>query len=208
MDAGVLVCGGESTRFGEADKVCTHLREKPLVRHVADRLEPVVDELVVNCREDQFESIQTAMDGYRLPVRYAFDEVADAGPLHGIGRGMAATDAEYAVVVACDMPFVDPSFVQYLFRVARTCEGAIPRHGEGNWYQPLQAVYKVESMRRAIETATAEGIDRPINAAKKLDFVTVEGEELWSATGEWTFFNVNTTEDLDRALSRLDQRPS
>lgn len=204
MAAGVLVCGGESTRFGDADKVCTPLAGKPLVRHVADRLEPVIDELVVNCREDQLADLEAAMEGYRHPVTFALDEQEDAGPLHGIGRGLSATDAEYAVVVACDMPFVDPSFVQYLFRQAAGRDGAIPRQGEGNWYQPLQAVYRVEAMAEAVRASEREGIDRPINAAEKLDFVTVEGDALAAVTGDWTFFNINTREDLERALDRLD----
>ena len=206
MRAGVLVCGGGSTRFGDEDKVCASLAGKPLVRHVADRLRPVVDELVVNCREEQLEAIEDALEGYPLEVSFAFDERADSGPMHGIGRGLAETTTEYAVVVACDMPFVDPSFVQYLFRQAADREGAIPRYGEGDWYQPLQAVYEVASMVEAVREAEAEGIDRPIDAARKLDFATVEGEELWSNTGEWTFFNVNTKADLDEARSRLDAR--
>jgi len=203
MAAGVLVCGGASTRFGDEDKVCYPLAGKPLVRHVADRLEPVIDELVVNCRGSQRPALEAALDGYARPVQYALDEVEDAGPLHGIGRGLAETESEWAVVVACDMPFVDPSFVQYLFRRATEREGAIPRYGEGDWYQPLQAVYDVAAMRRAVAATEAAGQDRPIHAVNRLDVITVEGETLWAQTGDWTFFNVNTREDLERARARL-----
>lgn len=204
MAAGVLVCGGGSTRFGDADKVCYPLAGKPLVRHVADRLVPVVDELVVNCRADQHEALREALDGYPHEVTYAFDEQADAGPLHGIGQGLGATDAAYAIVVACDMPFVDPGFVEYLFEVAEGHEAAIPRQGEERWFQPLQAVYHVDAMLDAIDAAEREGIDRPINAARKLDFVTVEGEELRDRADEWTFFNVNTRADLEEAAVHLE----
>jgi len=204
MHAGVLVCGGKSTRFGDDDKVRAPLAGKPLIRRVADGIEPAIDELVVNCREAQWEAIEVALDGYGHEVTPAFDGRPDAGPMHGIKQGLEATNAEYAVVVACDMPFVDPNFVRYLFRRAQNHEGAIPRYGEGGWYQPLQAVYEVAAMVAAIREAEAEGIDRPINAARKLDFVTVEGEELWSTTDEWTFFNVNTTADLEEALAHLE----
>jgi molybdopterin-guanine dinucleotide biosynthesis protein A len=206
MAAGVLVCGGASTRFGDADKVCFPLAGKPLVRHVADRLAPIIDELVVNCREDQRGAIQDALRDYDHPVTYAFDEQPDAGPLHGIDRGLSAVDSTYAVVVACDMPFVDPAFVEHLFAVAEDREGAIPRYGDEGWYQPLQAVYHVEAMRAAVAAAEAEGIDRPIEAARKVDFETVEGEALWERADEWTFFNVNTREDLAEAESHLASR--
>ncbi len=204
MAAGVLVCGGGSTRFGEADKVCADLAGRPLVRHVAEGIEPTIDELVVNCRESQRECIEDAMAGYTHPVSYVFDDLEDAGPLYGIKRGLDATDAEYAIVVACDMPFVDPDFVDYLFERAGGHEVAIPRHGEGNWYQPLQAVYRVESMRGAIETAIARGADRPIQPVLELDTVTVDEVDLPEEVTAHTFFNVNTREDLDRAHDLLE----
>jgi molybdopterin-guanine dinucleotide biosynthesis protein A len=204
MVAGVLVCGGGSTRFGEADKVCADLAGRALVRHVADRIEPVVDELIVNCRGSQRECIERAMAGYTHPVSYVYDEREDAGPLHGIERGLGATAAEYAVVVACDMPFVDPGFLETLLDRVAGHEVAIPRHGAGNWYQPLQAVYRVSAMQAAIESALASGAERPIEPALALDSVTIEGEDLWANAEEHTFFNVNTREDLETARELLD----
>ncbi|MFB6109334.1 MAG: molybdenum cofactor guanylyltransferase [Halodesulfurarchaeum sp.] len=206
MEAGVLVCGGESTRFGEADKVCADLAGRPLVRHVADRIEPHVDELVLNCRESQSGCIESALEGYPSPVIYAYDDREDAGPMYGMRRGLGATEADYAVVVACDMPFVDPDFVAALFELAAGREGAIPRYGEGDWYQPLQAVYRVGPMIEAIDAAIAEGIERPIRPALQLDAVTVTDAELEELASERTFFNVNTREDLERAHELLESR--
>lgn len=203
MAAGVVVCGGGSTRFGEADKVCAELDGRPLVRHVADRIAPVVEDLVVSCREPQVGCIKAALDGYEHPVSYVFDAEADAGPLHGIKRGLSATDAEYAVVVACDMPFVDTDFLGTLLERAQDHEVAIPRQGDGNWYQPLQAVYQVEPMLTAIDAAFEEGNSRPIKPALALDHVTVEGEDLDSVVSELTFFNVNTRADLAEAEDHL-----
>lgn len=197
MDAGVLVCGGGSTRFGDADKVCAELAGTPLVRRVAEAVAPVVDELVVSCREAQAPAIEAALEGCSRPVSYVFDAREDAGPLHGIERGLETTDAEFAVVVACDMPFVETEFLRTLFDRARDHEVAIPQQGEGNWYQPLQAVYRVAPMLAAIERAREDGVSRPIEPALNLDAVTVRLEDL-PAT-ERTFFNVNTREDLDEA---------
>lgn len=204
MAAGVLVCGGGSTRFGSEDKVCAELAGRPLVRHVADRILPVIDELVVNCRDSQVACLTEALSDYPHPVTFACDEHEDAGPLHGIERGLEATDAELAVVLACDMPFVDPEFLRTLFDRVEGHEVAIPRHGEGNWYQPLQAVYRVSSMRSAIEDALEAGVERPIKPALALDSVTVEGGDLWEHAHEHTFFNVNTRADLETAEAILD----
>lgn len=197
MPAGVLVCGGESTRFGSADKVCANLAGTPLVAHVAEAVAPVVDELIVSCRAEQADAIEVALDALDLPLSFVYDARADAGPLHGIERGLSETDAEYAVVVACDMPFVETDFLRTLLEAAEGHEAAIPQQGEGNWYQPLQAVYRVQPMLAAIEAAREDEIARPIEPALSLDAVTVRLEDL--ATSERTFFNVNTREDLEAA---------
>ncbi|MFW6384575.1 MAG: molybdenum cofactor guanylyltransferase [Halodesulfurarchaeum sp.] len=202
MRAGVILCGGTSTRFGETDKASRLLAGKPLVRHVADRLFPVIDEVVVSCRREQTDTLEDALVGYDRPVRFAYDERADAGPLHGIGRALSETDATYVVVVACDMPFVDPSFVRHLFETAEERDGAIPRTDDG-WYQPLLAVYRSPAVLTAIRRASRMGVDRPIEAVQSLDYVVVADDDLESVTDDWTFFNVNTPEDLERARNRL-----
>ncbi len=203
MVAGVLVCGGRSTRFGDQDKVCTALDGTPLVRHVADRIAPVIDSLVVNCRRSQATCIENALTDYPHPTTYAYDDREDAGPLYGIGRGLTATDEDVAVVVACDMPFVDPDFLATMLHRLEGHDVVIPRHGEGNWYQPLQAAYRVSAMVSAVDRALEEGVERPIQPALSLDAVTIEAEELWQHADEHTFFNVNTRSDLQTAATIL-----
>ena len=205
MDAGVLVCGGGSTRFREADKVCADLAGKPLVRHVAEAVAPVVDELVVSCRAEQAEAIEAALENCSRPVSFVFDAHDDAGPLHGIERGLERTDAAFAAVVACDMPFVETEFLRTLLDLARDHEAAVPQQGEEEWYQPLQAVYRVGPMRAAIERAREDGVSRPIKPALALDAVTVRLEDT-SATDR-TFFNVNTRGDLEKANEILAAEP-
>ncbi|MFB6114271.1 MAG: molybdenum cofactor guanylyltransferase [Halodesulfurarchaeum sp.] len=202
MRAGVVLCGGKSTRFGTEDKACSPLAGTPLVRHVADRIAPVVDELVVSCRREQRSAIQSALEGYPLPVRFALDENADQGPLHGMCRGLSETDASSAAVVACDMPFVDPGFLSSLFDLAAESDGAIPRTSDG-WYQPLQSVYRVAPTVDAIRSARANGVERPIEAIESLDYVVIEGADLDALASDWTFFNVNTRADRDVAAKRL-----
>jgi len=128
MPTGAIVAGGRSTRFGDADKSVAELRGVPMIRRVANRLagvddpvppgadraaggNPVVDDLVVNCRPDQRDVIGAAMEGFPLPIRWALDDDVDQGPMAGIRTACRATPGEYVLVVACDMPFVDPGFV-------------------------------------------------------------------------------------------------
>ncbi len=176
-----------------------------MVRHVADRLASVVDSLVVNCRADQRGRIEDALDGYPLPVRFAVDEATDEGPMAGIGTGLRAVESEYAVVVACDMPFVDPGVVSYLFERAAGHDAAVPKLDDG-WYQTTQAVYRADAMADACEAALAAGEHKILAPLDRLDWVVVGEAGLRERGSLDTFENVNTREELRAAEERLRRR--
>lgn len=201
--AAVIVAGGRSERFGDADKAVADLAGTPMVRRVADRLASVVDELVVNCRPDQVEAISEALSGYPHPVTYAEDGVTDQGPMAGIGTGLRAVDAEYAVVVACDMPFLDPGFLAHLFERAAGHDAAVPRLGE--YYEPIHAVYRAAAMADACEAALAGGSHRVIAPFEYLeDIAVVEEAEVERHGSRDSFRNLNTRAEVAAAAAEFD----
>jgi molybdopterin-guanine dinucleotide biosynthesis protein A len=192
--AAVVLAGGGSTRFGEADKALASLLGVPMVDHVAARLAPVVDEVLVNCRERQRDALAAAVPDARLAV----DAEPDRGPLYGIRTGLEATVADHVAVVGCDMPLVDPTFVDALLGFLGDAEAAIPRRADG-WFVPTQAAYRREAMLDAA-TAALEGDDgRVLAATDRLDVRVVEEAEAMALADEHTFFDANTREDLARA---------
>jgi molybdopterin-guanine dinucleotide biosynthesis protein A len=201
MRAGAIVAGGRSTRFGDSDKAVADLAGTPMIRRVADRLGRVVDELVVNCRNDQVEAIEAALSDHTLDPEFALDEDPDQGPMAGIGTALGAVESEYAAVVACDMPFVDSPFVEYLFERAESHEAAVPRPDE--WFQTTQAVYHADAMADACRRALDRGEHRIVEALFELDYVVVEREEVFEHTTEATFQNLNTREEFEAAAERL-----
>lgn len=203
MNSGVIVAGGRSTRFGEADKAVADLAGTPMIRRVADRIAPVVDELVINCRPAQTDAIRSAMDGYPLAVAYAEDDVPDRGPVAGIRNGLAAATGQYAFVVACDMPFVDPDLANYLFERATSHDAAVPRR-ESGWYETTQAVYRVTAMRGACESTLEEENPRILDPLEELDYVVVEESEFSAIASAETFENVNTREEFEAARDRVE----
>jgi len=199
---GVIVSGGQSTRFGEADKAVAELAGTPMIRRVADRLETVVDALVVNCREDQRGAIGAAMDGYSLPVTFAIDEQPDLGPMAGIYTGLRAAESEYAAVVACDMPFVDPAFLECLFERADGHDAALARLEDG-WFQTTQAVYRAGAMADACEAALERGDRRILDPLEDLEYAVVPEAEVREVTTLETFRNLNTVEEFERAETEI-----
>ena len=201
MRTGVIVAGGRSTRFGEADKAVADLAGIPMIRRVADRLADAVDELVVNCRRDQRAAIAAAMEGYPHPIRVAEDETTDRGPTAGIERGLRAAAGEYAAVVACDMPFLDSDFVAYLFGRAAGHDAAVPRRGE--YAEPTHAVYRTGAMADACEAALARGESRNVAPLSALDCVYVDESEIAAEADPETFENLNTREAFEAAAERF-----
>ena len=226
MTTGVILAGGRSTRFGDVDKAVAELAGVPMIRRVADRLtgtddpippgsdrasggDPVVDELVISCRPDQRDAIAAALDGVPLSVRWALDGVPlsvrwaldaepDLGPVAGIRNACRTASAEYVAVTACDMPFVDPAFLDTLVGDAAGREGAVPRLDD-RWFQTTQAVYHASAMATACDRALARGERKLLAPLDELDRVVIDGETVRARTTERTFTNVNTREELAEA---------
>ncbi|QLG27776.1 molybdenum cofactor guanylyltransferase [Halorarum halophilum] len=203
----VVIAGGRSTRFGDRDKAVAPLAGTPMIRRVADRLLDATDRLVVNCRPDQRDAIANALDSYPNPVQYAEDEDPDLGPMAGIRTGLRGVEGwggpdALAFVVACDMPFVEPSLVEYLFDRAADHDAAVPRLDD-EWFQTTQAAYRAGPMADACDDALAAGEGKIIAPLFELDYVVVEDDEALEYADESTFENINTEEEFEAAERRL-----
>ncbi|WP_336036926.1 molybdenum cofactor guanylyltransferase [Halobacterium yunchengense] len=202
MHSAVVLAGGRSTRYGDGDKALADLAGVPMLRRVADRLAGATDELVVNCRRDQRDAHVDALDGYPDPVRVAEDPEPDEGPMAGIAAGLRAADGEYAVVVACDMPFVDPDVVEFLFERADGHDAAVPELDDG-WYQTTQAVYRADAMAAACERALERGDRKILAPLDDLDWVAVPESAVAAVGDVETFENLNTREAVADAAERF-----
>ncbi|MFB6120731.1 MAG: molybdenum cofactor guanylyltransferase [Halobacteriaceae archaeon] len=192
---GVVLAGGRATRFGDADKAVVALDGTPLVARVADRLAPVVDELVVNCRREQASAIRSAL-GPR-DYRIATDPVPDRGPVAGLRTGLRVARGWTAAVAACDLPALDPAFLDSLFADARGESGVVPVV-EGH-RQPLAAVYRVVPTVEACDATMATGARSLRAMLDHLDPREVPEATVRERTAPATFCNVNRREDLMRA---------
>lgn len=197
----IVLAGGRSRRFGEGDKALADLAGKPLVRHGADRCGEVTDRTVVNCRPDQHEALAAAFEDHESPVSFAIDDVTDAGPIAGMAEGLQVAESEYALVLACDLPFVESALAEVLFELASVRDGAVPRL-DGR-LQPTCAVYRVEPTLAACRQLLEDGERRTMALVDRLSVRTVEEGALPEDAGPGSFLNVNTRAALERAQRRL-----
>jgi molybdopterin-guanine dinucleotide biosynthesis protein A len=109
--AGIILAGGRSRRMGR-DKALLGLpgnSSLTFVGHLSSIFTSLCPEVLVVARNEA-----DAAD-YMLPgVRVVIDKVPDCGPLMGLYSGLSVIYAQRALVVAVDMPFVQPALVSFM----------------------------------------------------------------------------------------------
>jgi len=126
----IILAGGKSTRIG-TDKACLRLSGlTPLINRVAERLRGLSNDVIVVTSGQKYPG---------LDVSWTSDVYADSGPLGGIHAGLLAARNQYALVVACDMPFLEPRLLEYMAGIPRTYDILVPRLKTG--VEPLHAIY-------------------------------------------------------------------
>ena len=122
---GIVLAGGQGRRMGGVDKGLQPFRGRPMVAHAIERLEPQVDELLINANRNT--------DDYgRFGHRVIADEIAGfAGPLAGFERGLTHAAGALVATVPCDSPFLPRDLVARLHAalVGAKAELAVARTG-------------------------------------------------------------------------------
>jgi len=104
-----VLAGGRSTRMGR-DKARLDWNGVPLAVHLAHGLAPHVARVRLVAKPD------SGLEDLGLEMLY--DAVSDGALVHGIRAALAAPGAAWRWLVACDMPGVDPTLLQVLWRQA------------------------------------------------------------------------------------------
>ncbi len=127
---GVVLAGGKSTRMGQ-DKAVMEVDGKPLLLRAIDRLKPHVRELIVVGDPRKYGRLWPEV----LP-----DEIPGMGPLGGIVTAMGAARFERLLVLAVDVPGVNPRLLERLTReMPEEADAMVPRHG--GELEPLVAAF-------------------------------------------------------------------
>ena len=197
----IILAGGVSSRLGQ-DKGLVRLAGKPLIRHVLDKVESLVDErLVVVSSEDQTEQYTKELG---LQTKVIADNAEFHGPLGGAAAGFEKARGEYSLLIACDTPFASKNVLQLLLELSVNKNAAIPR-----WpnccIEPLEAVYCTKPALEAARDGLRSGevrMQAMVNRLRNIRYVsTIVLEQL--DPGLRTFFNVNTPLDLKKAEAML-----
>ncbi len=199
--AAIVLAGGRSSRMGR-DKAALVLDGETMLQRTAGALAAVVDEIVIVRAPDQaLPPVAVA-----VPTIEVADPVEGEGPLVGIAAGLQAVSGDAALIVAVDMPFLEPALLRLLFERLRD-ESDESDGGGHRWVvpiaegrpQPLCSAMAATAL--PVVRAHIEAGDRaPMAIGRDLNVLRLP-EEQWSradARGR-SFINVNTPEEFEAA---------
>ncbi len=186
-----IMAGGKSSRMG-TDKSFVPLLGKPMIQHVLERL--------TGLGQDETFLITNRPNDYRhLGLPMYSDVLPDKGSLGGIYTAIHNSSSPYTLVVACDMPFVNPKLLAYMitFIQSDNFDVIVPRV-EG-YPEGLHAIYSKacsEAIRNKLDAYQLKVIgfyeDVRVRYLDALEYATLDPHGL-------SFKNINTPEELREA---------
>ncbi len=197
MVTGVILAGGKSKRMGK-NKALLRLGNGTIIDHVIHRMQSITDELLL---------ITNSPDKYKhLGITMHKDIIPNAGALGGIHAGLSYASHETVLCVGCDNPFLVPNLLSYLVSVLGEHDAVMPWTDNEDGQITLQTLCAVYSKRclPVIEQMLNEP-DLRVHALQERANVLTIAPEIWKTFDSegYSFFNVNTPEDFEKAQAMV-----
>ena len=180
----IILAGGRATRMGGVDKGLISLQNKPLIAHVIRRLQPQVDEILLNANREiaQYEAF-----GFKV---LQDENQGFSGPLAGILLGLKHAKHDLVLSVPCDSPLLPLDLAERLTKNMLESQADIAiASSEGNAH-PVFCLMKKSVLLSLIDFLEAG--ERKVSAWQKSQaYCEVDFSDCNNA-----FVNLNTLEEL------------
>lgn len=181
----IILAGGDSIRMGQ-NKAFVQIDGVPIITRIHNLLKELFQEIIiVTNQKDLFRSFDSSIYTDLLPGK---------GALGGLYTGVFFSRFEYSFCVACDMPLLKRSLVEFLIRNTGNEDAVVPRTRDG--LQPLHAIYS-KSCLNAMKTVIDRGKYKIIDFYDLVNVKIVEERDFIHLDPlRESFINVNTPEEL------------
>jgi molybdenum cofactor guanylyltransferase len=187
-----VLAGGRSSRMGR-DKALLDLAGRPLLRHAIELLDAVTGNVRIVGDPAKYGSF-----GSVIPDIYH-----DRGPLGGIHAALGNSKTDLNLILATDLPFVEPEFLRHLIAIAESTKALVTVPQVGPYFEPLCAVYR-KSFAEIVEVALSDSRNKVDALFAEVATRTVPEEEIVAAGFSPAMFrNLNTPQDWQRAADQL-----
>jgi molybdopterin-guanine dinucleotide biosynthesis protein A len=189
---GAVLVGGRSRRLGR-DKALLLLLGRPLAQWVLEAVSPLVAEcwLVTN------QPLEHLALGFPLLI----DVIPGRGALGGLLSVMLVARGEYVLLSACDTPFLQPTLLETMVKQARRgSQDAVICHSSRG-LEPLPGVFSCRLLPRLQAQVFGEDLRlRTLLNSCRTKVLPPEEVSRYDAQ-ELSFFNINTSEDANKAAT-------
>ena len=185
---GIVLAGGENRRMG-VDKAFLRIAGMPMIEHVLRALRKSVERIII---------VTNSPGTYASYGAVVITDARDKrGPLTGIFSGLLHSQDEYNVVVACDMPFLNPRLLSYMTGLAGDYDAVLPKIGD--FTEPLHAVYR-RGLLLVIEDHIKKEQQRIQNILPglRVRYITEKEIDRFDPLRR-SFINLNTPEEYEEA---------
>jgi molybdopterin-guanine dinucleotide biosynthesis protein A len=194
--AGVILTGGRSRRMGGGFKAMALLNEKPLIRHVIDRLQPQVQTLVLSVEKYSPEFGVFDLQQVEDP------RPGSRGPLGGLLSALAHLESscDWILLVPCDAPFLPLDLASRLMECALDGgqAGCVVRYDSE--IQPTFSIWH----RRLLPQLEKAVLEKDMAGFKQFLRDTPVAILEWEPSDPSPFFNINDPDSLIEAARLLD----
>jgi molybdopterin-guanine dinucleotide biosynthesis protein A len=186
-----ILAGGQSLRMGE-DKAFLRLGGGTLLTHALETARAAAGSVCIVGSAEKFAAFAPVIE----------DVYPQRGPLGGIHAALTRTATDLNLVVAVDLPFIQPNFLHYLIARARETDAVVVVPKAGGGLQPLCAVYR-RSFSEVADRSLRAGRNKIDSLFGEVQTRVVGPKELkLNKFSEEMFRNLNTKRDWEEARNR------
>jgi molybdenum cofactor guanylyltransferase len=192
-----ILAGGRSSRMGR-DKALLEIDGLTMIDRAINLIRSVdIEPVVIGGTGETDKSLR---------VQTIADEWPGAGPLGGIATALRNAQAPWNLVIACDMPYLTPQWLEFLLNqtVESSVDAIVPMNEQGP--EPLCAMYAKHG-ESAIRVGLDEGLRKVTDGLARLRVTYLESSE-WKGfdSDGFLFKNMNEPADYEEAKARLSGR--
>jgi molybdopterin-guanine dinucleotide biosynthesis protein A len=182
-----ILAGGASRRMG-TDKSQLLIERQTFAERISGTLLEITDSVTL---------VGSHAEGSNLPS--VADVYPQWGALGGLHAALNACHHDWAMVVACDLPFVTAELFLSLSSLRLDHEAVVPIQPDGR-PQPLAALYRVDPCRQRATELIEAGRRRPLDLLEAVNTRWVPFDEIRNLEQAERFFvNINTPSDYYEA---------
>lgn len=177
--------------MGGKNKAFLSLNGEVVIERVLKLFKELFDETIV--------VTNSPLEYLDYDVHIVTDIIKGKAALGGIYTGLFYASSEHCFVSACDMPFLDKRFIEYMISKIKGHDIIVPQASDG--FQPLHAIYSKKCIPLMKKLIDRDELKIRI-LYKKMNTLTLSTDTITSFDpDERMFLNINSEEDLKHILA-------